>query len=414
MKKLMVVALLSLVGVVDDMYAACAADCLDYSGGVMGGYKWTEVDKEFAKYAASGCSGTVASLVESHPEINVNYPNPDTGDTPLHYAVMKGFSGVFGVLMARKDAGLDLNARNKQGKTPLDCCVVQLSSFTDILREAGAKQGSELPDLIVLEKEATKSSELMSFMPGDVGSDNVDSVNCLNTGVQDCTKLDQCALGKKLTAEIQRIVRSGTAEELERYLDEQKRSNPDIDLPAVVEAEDYQELTIFEWAIDDQEWDMVIALAKRGFVAGDIRFYRLEGLVYGLPRGHFVEIFQTLLKRHEDLLVRRNEYNLSIVEYLLEKGINNIGEMFSLLRDALQNDDQWHEIFCEKKDAYGDSLRDKVLKDIEKNGSYSGFYYIAKNNWDLFDCKDKFDVMVKKIDSDRTYEGCLCRSDDEG
>ena len=64
-------------------------------------------------------------------------------DTPLHFAVADMFGFSVESLIGR---GADINARNRQGMTPLDIAEdVGTTDMTEVLLQHGAKHGHELP-----------------------------------------------------------------------------------------------------------------------------------------------------------------------------------------------------------------------------------------------------------------------------
>ena len=64
------------------------------------------------------------------------------GGTPLHYAVGEGRNEIAKLLIAK---GADVNAKNKDGKTPLDLAIkFKRPKIADLLRKHGGKTSEEL------------------------------------------------------------------------------------------------------------------------------------------------------------------------------------------------------------------------------------------------------------------------------
>ena len=73
--------------------------------------------------------------------VDVNAKNKG-GGTPLHYAVTEGHEEITELLIAN---GADVNAKNKFAQTPLDRAVFfKNKEIADILRKHGGKTGEEL------------------------------------------------------------------------------------------------------------------------------------------------------------------------------------------------------------------------------------------------------------------------------
>lgn len=99
-----------------------------------------------AEKSYAGFSDTIRELIEVG--ININAQNND-GNTALHKAVM--FKDERTISCLGYDPMLDVNIKNKQGKTPLDIAIEQnwrrlnhKKSMIDLLMELGAKRGIEL------------------------------------------------------------------------------------------------------------------------------------------------------------------------------------------------------------------------------------------------------------------------------
>jgi ankyrin repeat protein len=89
----------------------------------------------------------------------MNAKDNNDGWIPLHYAAQKGHKEIAELLISK---GADVNAKNKNGHTPLDTTQETYSfdspevkaarkEITDLLRKHGGKVGAELPSLSLLE-----------------------------------------------------------------------------------------------------------------------------------------------------------------------------------------------------------------------------------------------------------------------
>jgi len=91
----------------------------------------------------------VGSLVEQGTDIVAK--DGELGWTPLHAAVFAGYSEIGFTFREHKEIieiliakGADVNAENKQGRTPLQCATVrQQTEIVELLRKHGAKEARE-------------------------------------------------------------------------------------------------------------------------------------------------------------------------------------------------------------------------------------------------------------------------------
>ena len=97
-------------------------------------------------------NGVVELLIGKGLDVNAK---DEDGDTPLHYTTDQGQKEIAELLIAR---GADVNAKKANGKTPLDWAKASSSLFgpledkvkaakketTDLLRKHGGKTGDEL------------------------------------------------------------------------------------------------------------------------------------------------------------------------------------------------------------------------------------------------------------------------------
>ena len=86
--------------------------------------------------AENGRASEVSSLLGDHPEINVNWANPDYSQwTPLHIACRYGHAEVVKLLLAHPD--INVNWKSSNGRTPLSfgCWNGQVSVVRLLLKD---------------------------------------------------------------------------------------------------------------------------------------------------------------------------------------------------------------------------------------------------------------------------------------
>ena len=94
------------------------------------------VEKKLYNAAEGGNASEVSSLLRDHPEINVNWTDPDyTQWTALHVASIRGHAEVVKLLLAHPD--VDVNIKDDGGQTPfsLGCLRGEVSVVEVLLKD---------------------------------------------------------------------------------------------------------------------------------------------------------------------------------------------------------------------------------------------------------------------------------------
>ena len=98
-----------------------------------------EIDRTLIAAIAGGDIEAVKQHLAAGVDVNAKNK---VGGTPLHFAALEGRKEIVELLIAK---GADVNAKDDQGRTPLDVAIeLKQPETADLLRKHGGKTGEEL------------------------------------------------------------------------------------------------------------------------------------------------------------------------------------------------------------------------------------------------------------------------------